>query len=51
MSFVSFMAPQRRSFGQNLHFFMVDKYDVLENITYMYFERGHDFAQKWEILC
>lgn len=31
---------------------MVDtgKYDVLENIIYMYILSGHDFTQTWEIL-
>lgn len=48
--FVSFMAPQHHSFGQNLNFFMVDKFDVLENIIYMYVLSGHDFTQTWEIL-
>lgn len=28
---------------------MVDKYDVLENIIYMYILSGHDFTQTWEI--
>lgn len=45
MCFVSVMAPQSRSFGQILQFFMVDKYDVLENIIYMYVLSGHDFTQ------
>lgn len=44
------MAPQHRSFGQNLNFSVVDKYDVLENIIYMYVLSGHDFTQTWEIL-
>lgn len=45
VSSVSFMAPQCSSFGQNLNFLMVDKYDVLENIIYMYVLSGHDFTQ------